>query len=357
MTDKHVFISHVSTEAEIASGLKQRLDRDFEGLRVFVSSDRDGIQAGERWLEELEGALKGADLQLVLCSTGSVDRPWVNFEAGAAWLRGIPVIPVCHSGYSGEQLPAPFSALQWVECTRHGMQRLYDRIAKELDVVTPAVDFERLAAEMRRLDDAPPSNAPAIDCIEEPRVLCAASAQYNEPGLGFNFDVDVLESKFGSERLTIERALTSARLTEHLTGGTYDIVHLVTAVDPVSGDMYFSPIDFGTYRPATDVVDKLPAAGLANLLAASGTRLVVLATCHAKLLAHEVAHVATMAASKAIISGRQAAAWEEIFYGLLARGTPAYRAFEITRSQIDVPMELVPHRDVAFSVRAPGPAA
>ena len=126
-------------------------------------------------------------------------------------------------------------------------------------------------------------------------------------------------------------------------------MHLVIAVDPASGDLYFSPIDFDTYRPITDVVDKLPAAGFAELLEGSRTRLVVLATCHAKLLAHEVADYATMVASKAIINGPQAAAWEDTFYMLLARGTPAFRAFEITRSQIDVPMELVPHRDVAFS--------
>ena len=137
------------------------------------------------------------------------------------------------------------------------------------------------------------------------------------PDIGFDLDVAVLKSKFGSERLTIERALTRVRLTEHLTGGTYDIVHLVIVVDPASGDLYFSPIDFDTYRPITDVVDKLPAAGFAELLEGSRTRLVVLATCHAESLAHEVAHYATMVASKAIINGPQAAAWADTFYMLL----------------------------------------
>ena len=94
MAKKRVFISHISSETQLAQSLKQRLDRDFLGLLdIFVSSDQKTIQAGQKWLEEVDKALRSADLQVVLCSKESVGRPWVNFEAGAVWLRGIPVIP------------------------------------------------------------------------------------------------------------------------------------------------------------------------------------------------------------------------------------------------------------------------
>ena len=99
MSRKRVFISHISSETELAQSLKKYLEKHFLGLlEIFVSSDRETIQAGSKWLEEVNEALKSADLQIILCSEESVGRPWVNFEAGAVWLRGIPVIPLCHSG-------------------------------------------------------------------------------------------------------------------------------------------------------------------------------------------------------------------------------------------------------------------
>ena len=115
MSRKRLFISHVSTESSLAQALKQRLQRDFLGpLDIFVSSDQTTIGAGRKWLDEIETALKGADLEIVLASKDSVVQPWVNFEAGAAWLRGIPVIPVCHSGMQPADLQPPFSLLQSV---------------------------------------------------------------------------------------------------------------------------------------------------------------------------------------------------------------------------------------------------
>lgn len=108
MAKTRVFISRISAETALAQALKERLRRDFRGLLdIFVSSDQTTIRAGSKWLDEVDKALKGADVQIVLASRESVGRPWVNFEAGAVWLRGIPVIPVCRSGMTPEALPVP----------------------------------------------------------------------------------------------------------------------------------------------------------------------------------------------------------------------------------------------------------
>lgn len=108
MAKTRVFISRISAEMALAQALKERLRRDFRGLLdIFVSSDQTTIRAGSKWLDEVDKALKGADVQIVLASRESVGRPWVNFEAGAVWLRGIPVIPVCRSGMTPEALPVP----------------------------------------------------------------------------------------------------------------------------------------------------------------------------------------------------------------------------------------------------------
>jgi len=43
-----------------------------------------------------------------------VARPWVNFEAGAAWLAGKKIIPVCYGNLSSDALPHPYSAIEAV---------------------------------------------------------------------------------------------------------------------------------------------------------------------------------------------------------------------------------------------------
>ena len=65
MAKKRVFISHISSEAQLSQHLKQRIERDFLGLvDIFVSSDQKSIQAGSKWLEEVDKALRSADLQV-----------------------------------------------------------------------------------------------------------------------------------------------------------------------------------------------------------------------------------------------------------------------------------------------------
>jgi TIR domain len=348
---KRIFISHISSEAELSQSLKKHLEKHFLGLlEIFVSSDRETIQAGSKWLEEVDKALRSADLQIVLCSKESVGRPWVNFEAGAVWLRGIPVIPLCHSGEKPNDLPVPLGMLEGIECSQpEGLQKLYDAIAKKLNVDVPEVDFQRLADELKGLENKYMQSRQGPETIENPRILCAASEQYAQPSLGFHLDVAVLEKAF-PKRVEIETKLTRTRLRDLLTNHHFDIVHLVLAVDPDNGDLIFSPIDFTTYKPTTSSPDTMSAEGFAALLVESNTRLVVLATCKALLLAVEVAHVANMAASDAMITGEQAAEWEECFYGLLAQGKPLFKAFDITKSQSKTPIRAIRNKDMVFAI-------
>jgi hypothetical protein len=349
---KQIFISHISSEAELAQRLKEKLDHDFLNMpNIFVSSDRRSIQAGTKWLDGVSQALNQADVQLVLCSFESINRPWVNFEAGAAWLRGILVIPVCHTGLSPNELPAPLSVLEGVECGRaEGLEKLYDSIAAVLGVGTPQVDFPIVAAEIRQWEEARRLATSGTDRIEDPQILCAASEQYAQPALGFHLDVAVLQDVFGEACVTVERALTQKRMIELLTSNRFDIIHLVIAVDRTNGDLLFSPIDLNTMEPVTARPDKMSAAGFARLLPESQTRLVVLATCKALLLAVEVATAANMAASDADITGEAAAKWAECFYGLLRQGRSVFTAFDLTRSQIDVPIRTIRQHDVMFSM-------
>ena len=214
---KAVFISHISDESELAQWLKATLDRDFlGGLEIFVSSDRSTIEAGRRWLDEVHDALKAADLQIVLCSGASVGRPWVNFEAGAVWLRGIPVVPACHSGLEPQALH-PLNMLQAVVLSRpEGPAKLYDAVAAAMGLRAPSVDFAAIATEAGAIEAKSARRAQNVEVIRSPRVLCAASAEYARPEYGFDLDVTLTERYFPG-RVVVERALTPARLRDLLT--------------------------------------------------------------------------------------------------------------------------------------------
>jgi hypothetical protein len=151
-TKSCLFISHISEEAEYAALLKKMIQEDFLGLvKCFTSSDIGGIGAGANWLTAVEDALAKAKVVLVLCSKASVDRPWVQFEVGAAWMRKVPVVPVCHSELKLSQLEMPLSLRQGLELpTERGVAQLYDGIARVLEIeLTPQP--ANLAARLREM--------------------------------------------------------------------------------------------------------------------------------------------------------------------------------------------------------------
>ncbi len=81
-----VFISHITTEKEIAIALKGLVEQAFLGMvDVFVSSDPNSIAMGGRWLNDITYGLKTCVIEIVLAGPLTVTCPWINFEAGAGW--------------------------------------------------------------------------------------------------------------------------------------------------------------------------------------------------------------------------------------------------------------------------------
>ena len=90
---------------------------------------------------------------LVLCSKASLNRPWVNFEIGAAWLRKIPIIRMCHSGIGPHELPIPLSLLQGVRASDEaGLERLYQHVAELLACKAPQANLSGLRAEIEAFE-------------------------------------------------------------------------------------------------------------------------------------------------------------------------------------------------------------
>ncbi len=61
---------------------------------MFVSSDYESIAGGDIWFTTIVNALKTSLVEIVLLSPTSVDRPWINFEAGVGIGTESLVIPV-----------------------------------------------------------------------------------------------------------------------------------------------------------------------------------------------------------------------------------------------------------------------
>lgn len=149
-----IFISHISEEAGLAKILKTHLTSAFMGLvDVFVSSDNISVSAGSKWLISVDSALREACIELVLCSKASVKRPWINFEAGAGWIRDIPVVPVCHSGLQTDDLAMPLSALQSIQANQdQGIDQIFSLIAVKLAIEKPHPDLDVIIEEIKEFE-------------------------------------------------------------------------------------------------------------------------------------------------------------------------------------------------------------
>lgn len=108
-----VFISHITDEKETAGQLKAFLIKNFgDDFKVFVSSDYRSIGGGKVWYLEIIENLMAAPVVLVLLSESSINRRWINFEAGVGIGAGNLVIPLVISGFSKGEVGPPLSSLQ-----------------------------------------------------------------------------------------------------------------------------------------------------------------------------------------------------------------------------------------------------
>lgn len=149
---KTIFISHIYEEAPLATSLKEWIESSFSGTcDVFVSSDPTDLPVGKKWLQEIDTALRSSQILIVLCSPKSILRPWINFEAGCAWIKDISIIPVCHSGLTLQTLPPPLSYFQAIELeSRKFVELLIKGIASNLGLKKhPKIDVVSMQQSLK----------------------------------------------------------------------------------------------------------------------------------------------------------------------------------------------------------------
>jgi hypothetical protein len=113
MEARGIFISHITEENSVALLLKDFLKKALgENLPIFVSSDYESISGGDVWFTTIVAGIKTSAVVLVLLSPQSLERRWINFEAGVGVGAGSTVIPVVIHGLQRSEVGHPLSSLQ-----------------------------------------------------------------------------------------------------------------------------------------------------------------------------------------------------------------------------------------------------
>lgn len=122
-----IFLSFIHEELQLARSVKTLLERDFGKGSVFMSDD---IDPGEDWMKEIRSAIRSSRVVVLLLSPSSIKRPWINFEAGAAWFNEKKKIISLTYGGLGD-LQKPYGDLQAINLGAHP-ERLAPAVAKHL---------------------------------------------------------------------------------------------------------------------------------------------------------------------------------------------------------------------------------
>jgi hypothetical protein len=135
MTD--VFISFVQGDKVVATAVKRIVEHDLRPqVSVFMTADQSQLLAGDDWLQRIRQEITKASIVILMLSKRSIATPWVNFEAGAAWIMGKRVIPVCFGNQLKASLPHPYSQWQAVQLPQDE-HYLVSTVAGALGIVRP----------------------------------------------------------------------------------------------------------------------------------------------------------------------------------------------------------------------------
>ncbi len=118
----YVFVSYAREDETFVTELNRKLRES--GIDVW--QDIHDIRAGEKWAVELDAALAGAGLLVLVLSTASAHSEYVTYEWAYASGARIPVLPL---RISGEQFHPRIEMLQVVDFET---QRPWDRLTREM---------------------------------------------------------------------------------------------------------------------------------------------------------------------------------------------------------------------------------
>lgn len=258
MSKPVIFISHIHEEASIAIKLKELIEAAFE-CDVFVASAPGDLPLGRRWLDQISDALRRCVLEIVIVSPISASRRWINFEAGAGWVRDIPVVPLCHSGMQPGNLPAPLNALQMGLATDLSvLESLWRQIGQCLSQKTHPQDFDGFIATVKDVEsriswtvtippESPITALPALTDFEKQvlaRIACVLSP---DEGIG----IQQLSNRLPN--------IASSEGRRNLALRKFDKLGLVTTFEAVDNFDSYRAVNLSV-ETATETIQRTKAA-------------------------------------------------------------------------------------------------
>ena len=148
-----VFLSHIHEEEDVAQYLKEQIERGFlETIDVFVAGDYRSIKPGTDWFDRIVEGIRESQVVFVLVSSESANRPFINFEAGGAWLCDKKVIPLCHNGMIPGSLPEPMRRLQAIYLSQpDNVKSLFSQLAEIANIGLPRdIPFEDISQRITK---------------------------------------------------------------------------------------------------------------------------------------------------------------------------------------------------------------
>jgi hypothetical protein len=109
---KLLYLIHAADDHALAGLLKEEIQTQIPGWRVFVASKAGDIPTGADWLNQIHDNLRIAASYLLLLTPTSVRRYWVWYEAGAAWRSRDQRLPVVAAGLTRDEIDFPLRAAQ-----------------------------------------------------------------------------------------------------------------------------------------------------------------------------------------------------------------------------------------------------
>jgi hypothetical protein len=152
-----VFISHDSRDAELAEAFSKLLKSVSAGMiKTFRSSDKrgnEGIAFGDEWYKRLMSKLQATSDVVCLFTEGSLDRPWILFEAGVAKGKlDTPVVGVALGVPLSRVSAGPFYQFQNMDDSEADLTKLVHQLAKRVSGLE--LDFDVVASQVRAFKTA-----------------------------------------------------------------------------------------------------------------------------------------------------------------------------------------------------------
>lgn len=201
---------------------------------------------------------------------------------------------------------------------------------------------ERLRLEMEKLGIR---GDRTIDELDGARVLCVASSQYSKPK--FAKDIKQIQDNFPAGSVKSAHGVNAQQMFRYFSRGqVWDIVHFAMYVDPTTGDLIVPRAD----GKGPKLKDRLPIAGVENLIQTSSARLVVIVTCDSLVLGTRIGRITNTIAGYKPIDVRSALDWSAVFYHFLAQGCPLSESFNRARDFADPGLVLISKRDFRLTL-------